>query len=307
MLTIAILSNNMALIELLIGLNAHTNPNFIDDAGMCLLMKTTNVKLIRYLINLGADVNYKNHEGLSVLRYHIMYENLDVSLVLIDKGANCTEIDTNGNTLLMLSTDILLLRSLLGHGANAIINVKNDQGNPPIIYHNAYENIKTLILYGADVNIIDLDGRTSLMHACIKNNKQLVQLLLDHGAEINNIDFFGNSVDKYIINKQILTLIRTNINLPTLIKQKEYRKLIDMFGIQIKPINLKYTDDHANEIECCICLQKINCETTCKHNFCIDCYLTYYKINKNVNNCAICRTKLDNNLFVDKQIISLLT
>lgn len=50
--------------------------------------------------------------------------------------------------------------------------------------------------------------------------------------------------------------------------------------------------------QCCICLENnSNCKTKCKHNYCLDCYANYYYIYNN-NNCALCRSPIDNILLV---------
>lgn len=44
---------------------------------------------------------------------------------------------------------------------------------------------------GADVNYQNGDGRTALMRASKRDNKDVVQLLIDHGADVNAVDNKG--------------------------------------------------------------------------------------------------------------------
>lgn len=87
------------------------------------------------------------------------------------------------------------VKLLLDHGANP--DIKNKSGSYPIIeasYGGYTKIVDFLIKHKANINIRKLDesGITALMFACIQGNKDIVQKLIDAGAD-PNIKSFQNS------------------------------------------------------------------------------------------------------------------
>ena len=97
------------------------------------------------------------------------------------------------------SGDLTLLRLLLAHGADP--NIATYDGVTPLMVasgigwvegvthewspEETLEVVKLLLELGADVNAQDaLDGRTALMGAAHKGRNDVVQLLVDHGADL---------------------------------------------------------------------------------------------------------------------------
>lgn len=54
-----------------------------------------------------------------------------------------------------------------------------------LIPYNNIEKAKTLISKGADVNYVDKKGRTALVEACFWNKSEIVEILLNNGADIS--------------------------------------------------------------------------------------------------------------------------
>jgi len=98
------------------------------------------------------------------------------------------------------SGDIVLLKLLLEHGADPKINT--DYNVTPLMVasgigwvqgvtyewspEQTLETVKMLLNLGADVNVQDtLDGRTALMGAAHKGRNDVVELLVQHGADLS--------------------------------------------------------------------------------------------------------------------------
>jgi ankyrin repeat protein len=98
------------------------------------------------------------------------------------------------------SGDIVLMKLLLEHGADP--NIPTDHKVTPLMVASGIgwvegvtyewspeqtrEAVKMLLDLGADVNAQDeLDGRTALMGAAHKGRNDIVQLLVDHGADLS--------------------------------------------------------------------------------------------------------------------------
>jgi ankyrin repeat protein len=111
---------------------------------------------------------------------------------LLGKGANPNAIDDDGDNALMyavLYADDICLRLLLDYKAS--VNQKNKLGQTAVLWaaHNL-SKLKLLISYGADTQVVPVDGNDLMMIACKGNNQgAIVQFLLSIGAnckEVNN-------------------------------------------------------------------------------------------------------------------------
>ena len=70
--------------------------------------------------------------------------------------------------------------------------------------YSYYEMVKVLIELGADINYIDEDGRTALFYAKIREDKEMVDLLILNGEHCEGawIDFFRSFLpNKYAVDK----------------------------------------------------------------------------------------------------------
>jgi ankyrin repeat protein len=66
-----------------------------------------------------------------------------------------------------------------------------------------------LLEAGCDVNAQDEEGRTALIQAAIYNNVEVVQILIDHGANVNTRDFFsGNAALHFAAKNYSLELLQ---------------------------------------------------------------------------------------------------
>jgi len=98
------------------------------------------------------------------------------------------------------SGDLVLMKLLLEHGADP--SVATEHNVTPLMVasgigwvegvtyewspHETYETVKFLLDLGANVNAQDtLDGRTALMGAAHKGRNDVIQLLVDHGADLS--------------------------------------------------------------------------------------------------------------------------
>lgn len=96
-----------------------------------------------------------------------------------------------------------LLKGLCG------VNDRNEHGWSPIIiaaYHGNYEVVDFLLDKGADVNDTNINGTSVLMYAknfCIKaNDRYLFDFLVAKGADVRHMDFRGKRLVDYLSEKE---------------------------------------------------------------------------------------------------------
>lgn len=128
-----------------------------------------NESMVKNLINIGQDVNSKNHEGCTPLTCNILGINSD---------------NTRDNLI-----SINIINILLKNGAD--INCKCNKGLTPLYYSISRKNYtisKTLIQLGADVNYFAKMTPSPLIQATRNNMVDLVKCLLENGAQIDAMD-----------------------------------------------------------------------------------------------------------------------
>lgn len=144
------------------------------------------LKIARLLIEYGANVNFQNHSGDSILNHFgdsifnnlLQDNNFDIIKILLDNSANPNLSNNKGNTLLH--------------------NI--------CIYNESCNDITKLLLnYNVDLNSINLKGKTALMYLCKfyykTNSVNSIELLLKNGANPNIQDTKGNTAMMYLFNR----------------------------------------------------------------------------------------------------------
>lgn len=133
-----------------------------------------------YLLDNGANVNYKNSFGKTPIFYAIETQDLKTIKLLISRGANLNQqlIDNEEQIKINLPYYISICEyihpsiTLFIHAAN---------------YDNV-EILKLLVENGADYNESDNFGLNALDYAKIANNKKAIKYLTELGLKENNIE-----------------------------------------------------------------------------------------------------------------------
>lgn len=150
------------------------------DDKKCLKEKySTCLKMVKYLVEKGADVNAKNKNGETALMIASSDGKLEIIKYLISKSADINATDKNGKNALMshlrgYPEDLEIVKALVGGKGGFLSLFKKSNG--------------------VDVNAKDNEGKTALMYA---RNLEVVKYLLSKGADINAKDNKGKSVFDY--------------------------------------------------------------------------------------------------------------
>lgn len=166
-----------------------------------------NLDIFEYILQFFDEnyINKQNDQGWTALMFAIRNSNKDKSCkivkLLLDAGADVTKVNIKGFTPLMIASLYSgsdssedTVKILLEYGAD--VHYENDKGWTALIvcsrytrYQSTEDTIKILLEAGADINHQRDDGWTPLIIASRQSNKDstenTVKILLDAGANIN--------------------------------------------------------------------------------------------------------------------------
>ena len=228
-LSFAVDSGDLKMVQCLAERGADVNEK--DECGKTLLLHAAergNLKMIQKLAKNGADIKAKDCFGKTALHYAVKSCTSEFSYVsdsdilnmvkwLVKRGVPVNPEGHSSQTVLSLAVRfnmMELVQWLLENGAN-------NQGKSFLHFlfrNDNWEQSQKLILDGADVNAKDAEGKTVLLYAAEKyayshnsngycsfantsnapNPTEQIQWLVEHGADVNATDIYGNTVLRYV-------------------------------------------------------------------------------------------------------------
>jgi len=167
-------------------------------------------EIVELLIAAGADVNAKNHRGVTPL--HMASDHKEIAALLIAEGADVNAKNDGGWTPLDYADDKETANLLRKHGGKRGEEVKPVEPiaeaakpkpptaeTPRISIHDAarqgkIEAVKQHLAAGTDVNAKhDEFGTTPLHNAALYDHKEIAELLIAKGADLNAKNMFGET------------------------------------------------------------------------------------------------------------------
>jgi len=163
------------------------------DERLFRAVRSGDLRVVRKMINGGANVNVKNSLGLPLI---LFAQQSGIADDLLKAGAAIDARAPSGETVLHFAAqaDIHLLNCFLNHHADP--NTTNCEGETPLFYAEMVENLQSLNLLidaGGRVNAQRRDGRTALHQAVFAGHEKCVRLLLERGANIECRDKEGRT------------------------------------------------------------------------------------------------------------------
>ena len=177
-------------------LHARADPNIIDGFGATCIHHAVgegcSKEVVETIVNHSADVNATNKKNITALMIACTKGNKDVTIVLLDAGADTNISDTKGDTCLHCAAQKercteILQAIISSHSIDVnVVNQKNVTALMIACGKGNEEAINVLLNAGADPHIANDYGDTCL-HAAVEGNcsKDVLQKILSHGSGVN--------------------------------------------------------------------------------------------------------------------------
>ena len=177
-----------------------TNQN-IPDEQLLQATQRGDKEAVLKLLQEGADINVRDVQGRTSVMIATYQHNTDIVRTLLQKGADINIRDNNKeNPLLHAGAQGWLDILGLAIEANADTRLTNRFGGISIIPASERGHVEVVreLLTRTDINVNHVNnlGWTALLEAIILSNgdkahQQIVQLLVDHGADVDLADKDG--------------------------------------------------------------------------------------------------------------------
>lgn len=179
-----------------------------------------NEKLIRWLLERGADVNEPDPRGELPLREACCFRHVEQARILLEWGADVNQVDGRGHTPLCEAVENgweTMFEFLVEHGAD--LNRSDAHGSTPLLLAASRPLLyaKLLLDHGANVNTCGTGrhwwpgGYAPLHMAAAQGDKDVVRLLLAHGANVDARTGDGRTPREIALDhgrKEVASLLR---------------------------------------------------------------------------------------------------
>lgn len=156
---------------------------------------------VERLLDAGADINYKDDDGNTLLHYAAASCHPEIVKFLIEKGLDLEAKRKLGATPLCVaakeSESVAVLKTLIEAGAD--INARSHYGETLLITAAGFNTntrvIKFLLQKGLKLEDRDDEGFTPLLNAaCWQSNTDVMDLLVEAGADVHATTSAGDTL-----------------------------------------------------------------------------------------------------------------
>ena len=179
-------------------LRSHADPNLQNNKNQTALMlacKMQLAKTVSLLLSSGADPNLQNDFGWTALMFYLAVSSheLDdcIPVLLISAGVNPNIQSRAGFTALMVAACCRESDARILLDAQADVNAQDQLGYTALHHSAAKGNLVTtelLLSAGADLSIVNSNGKTALDVALDSQHHDICQLLLSHTTTKPQVD-----------------------------------------------------------------------------------------------------------------------
>ena len=169
----------------------------VHSSAVASAILANKLNIAMYLIDMGADVNFRNYEGQTALHYVCCGQedddhNLPMVFFLLERGANILIENRSGYTSLASAVKyghVGIVAALVKHARNTLndeayfdyINYRNHNNGNNALWIGCFNGkilcVKELLKVRADWDIIDNENKTPLDIAKIKDKDECVKAI----------------------------------------------------------------------------------------------------------------------------------
>ena len=187
------------------------------DRNLVTAASIGDLDLVNRLLRAGASLSAVDERGRSALVAAVYNRRGDVARALIMAGADVNQKDGESNSAFLLASatnQLDIVRLSLSHGADVRSTDRYD-GTALIAasQHGNVEVVKLLLKAGVPVDRVNQLGWTALLEAIILGDgstryEEVVQLLLDAGADANLADREGITPSRHARERGYKTMVK---------------------------------------------------------------------------------------------------
>ncbi|XP_043936604.1 B-cell lymphoma 3 protein isoform X2 [Protopterus annectens] len=173
-------------------------------------------KLITLFHIAQKELDIFNNLRQTPLHLSVITKQPSLTGVLLSNGASPMTSDRNGQTAIHLACEhhsTECLQKIMEHSSSCVdLEKTNFEGFSPLhvsVNSGNKEIVNLLLEHGARIDVVDSkSGRTPLIHAVEKDDLEMVNLLIEHSANVNLQTFSGNTALHSASGRGLLDIVR---------------------------------------------------------------------------------------------------
>jgi len=181
--------------RMMVEMGVDVNAVVDDTTPLLRATQVGNIDIVLFLVEKGADVNYRNRNGITPLSEASYNNDIEIARLLVMNGADVGATDNYGGGPLVaaIKGGSYHMMEVLLRGKGVDLEAISDT-----IYNcDDVDKMRLLISHGLKVNT-DRGGE-QLLRACRGGNYDMVRLLVENGANIDTIDIYSGGVTPLMI------------------------------------------------------------------------------------------------------------
>lgn len=184
--------------------------NYLVDQGIDTELRAKDGKtalfacspeLVRILNIADVNINACDNSGHSLLQVAYMWNDFELINLLLSIGIDTSLKNSEGQCFLDGSFSRELLDLVLSH--KDCITYRASNGSSILFEVFRKESVVKLIDFGIDINLLDENGNSALMHQITQRRFEVVDKLIENNADINLYNYSGSALHRACIAKNI--------------------------------------------------------------------------------------------------------